>query len=627
MKLTCLGSFILASLLLPAPPASAATLLYVATEGDDGNEGTADAPFATPARAQQAVRGLIARGLRDHVVVELQGGLYTLLEPLVFSVSDGGTQQFSVTWQAARGERVAFTGGIPIEGWTAIDEGLWQAPLPALGREWQFRELFVNGQRRPRARHPDSGFLRAFPLGSEQRTAFRTVPDSFPPLASPFEAELVFLHDWSISRIPLIQADSSDGIVRLAAPVGAAAAQFALFNFEASPRFLLENDRAFLDTPGEWFLDSVNQTLLYRPMASESPDTLNAVAPFSPALITVRGDDASGRPVQNLHFKGIDFEHAAWQRPLAGYTGIQATFYEIRPSEQKGEWSLGPVPAAVSFEIAENCSVTDGSLRHLGGSGLSFGSRCRNCTAARLLIQDVSANGINIGEGRARQIAGQLWWNVAPEQVATDNVVHDCLVERCGAQFFGGIGIWAGITAGTVIERNWIRDLPYTGISVGWVWEATPTPARDNIVRVNRIERIMQLLSDGGGVYTLGNQPGMIIGGNVISSIPPAIGRAESNGLFLDEGSTGLTIEANVIFNVAMSPLRFHRAGSNRVRNNALAVSQGVPPVRYNNTPEDQIILQDNTILAADQFDPQRIQVTAGPRADILPTLEARSRD
>ena len=81
---------------------------------------------------------------------------------------------------------------------------------------------------------------------------------------------------------------------------------------------------------------------------------------------------------------------------------------------------------------------------------------------------------------------------------------------------------------------------------------------------------------------------------NRIHDVPVNAGRAESNGMFLDEGTSGFVIADNDISAVARSPLRFHRAGVNDVRRNRLACGPGIPPVRYNNTPEANIRLVEN---------------------------------
>ena len=153
------------------------------------------------------------------------------------------------------------------------------------------------------------------------------------------------------------------------------------------------------------------------------------------------------------------------------------------------------------------------------------------------------------------------------------------------------------MVAGTKIEDNTIRYLPYTGISFGWMWDTTATPCRENKIKANHIYKIMNTLSDGGGIYSLGQQPGSLIIDNLIHDVTVNEGRAESNGMFLDEGTQELLVENNIIFNIARSPLRFHKAFNNIVSNNVLVCGDDIPPIRYNRTKEEDIIKVDNILL------------------------------
>jgi len=165
-------------------------------------------------------------------------------------------------------------------------------------------------------------------------------------------------------------------------------------------------------------------------------------------------------------------------------------------------------------------------------------------------------------------------------------------------QFHGAVGIWCGLVANTTIEHNEIRDLPYTGVSVGWMWTADPTPCRGNTLHANHIHHIMTILSDGGGIYSLGLQPGSRITNNLIHDVQVNVGRAESNGMFLDEGTKELLIENNIVFDIAKSPLRFHKAFSpTMVRKNVLVCKEDTPPIAYNRTREDDIQKVENIIL------------------------------
>lgn len=106
------------------------------------------------------------------------------------------------------------------------------------------------------------------------------------------------------------------------------------------------------------------------------------------------------------------------------------------------------------------------------------------------VIDDVAANGVMIGEDRSRHVDGELWWQAAPEQVASDNVIEDNIIQRCGSSFYEAVGIWVGIAADTRIRHNTIRRTPYTGISVSWMWNPSPTPCRGTIIERNHIHDV-----------------------------------------------------------------------------------------------------------------------------------------
>jgi len=305
------------------------------------------------------------------------------------------------------------------------------------------------------------------------------------------------------------------------------------------------------------------------------------------------------------------FEHAAWTFAAGRYAGVQAAFH-CQGSDESGWGNRELVTPAVEFSAADGCVVTGCRLRHLGGSGLRFGRACHGCVLRASVVGDVAGNGVMIGEEVVR----------SGRDVASGNRVEHSRIVRCGQRFFGAVGIWVGLSAGNVITRSEIAHHPYTGISVGWRWNPTPSPCKANEVTANHIHHCMQILSDGGGIYTLGRQPGSRLAGNHIHDIPLNAGRAESNGMFLDEGSTELVIEENLIHDTVRSPFRFHKAGENLVKDNIVTLRKGVPIVRYNATPEKNITLQDNIIVPHEKrgeaFEKalERMRKETGPKAE-----------
>ncbi len=565
---------------------------FISPNGNDLNPGTKGEPFLTIQRAQEAVRKQPSGTRAEDITVWLADGTYFLSETLHFGPEDSGRGKSFVRYSAEKGANPVISGGMEIKGWHKKDN-LWVARVPSETGKQGFRELFIDGVRATRARHPNYTYLKVAEVGADRRTNFRFNEGDFPVPQKIKEVELVLLHDWSISRIPLAEADYSQNRLTAVDSIGAKGLNFFnLDNWEKNPRYFLENDLAFLDVPGEWFFDSAEGLLYLLLPDGKTPQDLSVIIPVTgPHLVVMEGSQES--MVRNIAFEGIAFQYCSWQIPEKGYAGIQACHFDPRPAS-KG-WSV--VPAAIMASWAENCSFSGCSFTQLGGSGLWFGMGCKGCSVSGSHFGDISGNAIMIGEGRDRIVNGEVWWKSVPEQAAQGNSAVNNTVTECGRQFYGAVGIWCGFTTGTLVSANHLHNLPYTGISIGWEWSPAPSPCRDNHLTGNHIHHIMKILSDGGGIYMLGLQPGSTISDNLIHDVTVNAGRAESNGMFLDEGTTDVTVAGNIIYHIAKSPLRFHRATTNLVRDNVLSCGEGVPPVRYNATKEEDIRLENNLIL------------------------------
>src|SRR5688500_8456925 len=81
---------------------------FVAPNGNDAWSGTlaapnaakTDGPFATPAKARDAVRLLRKHAAAKPVTVLLRGGRYELSEPLAFTPDDSGTKAAPLVFAA-----------------------------------------------------------------------------------------------------------------------------------------------------------------------------------------------------------------------------------------------------------------------------------------------------------------------------------------------------------------------------------------------------------------------------------------------------------------------------------------------------------------------------------------------
>jgi hypothetical protein len=187
-------------------------------------------------------------------------------------------------------------------------------------------------------------------------------------------------------------------------------------------------------------------------------------------------------------------------------------------------------------------------------------------------LEDIGGNGVMIGwrgKGKLAPYPAHYpetfisadWAD--PNDVPTGNEVTNCHVTRCGAESFGAVGIFAAFSADTRIAHNHIHDMPYTGISIGYRWDTSKTSNTRSSVEYNHIHDVMKKLADGGGIYTLGYQPGSILRGNHIYNVHRssfAHGKAPNNGFFLDQGSKGFLLQENVVYATSGQPVRFNQS-------------------------------------------------------------------
>ncbi|HKI50642.1 MAG TPA: fibronectin type III domain-containing protein [Geothermobacteraceae bacterium] len=549
-------------------------------------DGTGDgfsADFPTDIQSVKSLARLY--NVVDNVTIYLRGGTYDMITagPLLFTSADSGQNGYQVVWRAYPGDAPPIlSGGVRVTGWALHDaaKNIWRAPVPA---GYKARQFWVNGQRAERTRWVSESFFRTTRTQSSPYWKEALDDPDFPDLSFPADVELVqradsvpFMADWrhliwgvtSVSRVGDVTTFSIPQAIKTIDDDW-------MYNdnmFLGSVFSSVENAYDFLASTakGQWFLPSSENFIYYVPRDGEEMTTAECWLPHSEVLLM------SSSGLANVTFLGISFRYTGWLKPTTqkSFIEVQANNYLDSGSGYR-HWNqstnpVGPFPqAAVEIYAADNIKFIQCEFTHLGGTGLYLGLGCQDSSVSGNLFADISSNALNIGS---------IVWPDAddgssgnPPAVKTENIlVQSNHIYDVASQYNGGVGIFLGYTENVKVLDNHIHDVPYTGISVGWGWTwmtedwyLNPSwglGIRDysggNEVAFNSINDTMQVLFDGGAVYSLAEQPGSTIHDNYITNCGSSNPQYGLNPIYYDEGSRYGEAYNNIILkNIANGPM------------------------------------------------------------------------
>jgi len=565
--------------------ASNAVVIAVSPAGNDNGPGTREQPFQTLERAQRAARQVNA----DHdVTVELGDGVYRLAKTLIFTAQDGGQNRHHVAWAAAVGAHPVISGAIPVTGWKLYDKqrGIYAADTP-VGLD--ARQLWVNDRLAERAameiKRADVSFTaQGMVLNDARYDYLAKLPgkDRMEIDATGFFTKRVSPVERIDGRTLIMRQPAWNnniwGYDTITKPFGPQYAQL-----------FLANSLAFLNQPGQWYLDPKQGKLYLRPPEGAPIAQIDVELPRLSVLMAV--GDRLDAPVHDLTFRGIRFSHTSWLGPSSseGYVSQQSGSYlsgsaPLYPADalttcaqgcpafesMRNEWNQAP--ASIQVAAANLITFDEDVFAHLGQYALGIGNDAdANVTGAGLGTSDIRVTrcvftdlaGGAVLAGGVRRDAHHPH---DPRMINRQLLIENNRIQSVSEDFLDNSAILSTYVSGALIVHNEISDVPYDAIDIGYGWGIqdpggnanyrvfmhgydskanivyqTPTTYRDTVVAWNRIHGAKKLFHDGGAIYNLSAGPGTLITENYIYDNNQRI------ALYLDEGSRYVTVRKNVV--------------------------------------------------------------------------------
>ena len=538
--------------------------LYVAADGNENGDGSISNPFSSIEKARDEIRRLKEAGNNpaEGFVVYLRGGNYGLTKGIVFNSQDSGTNEAPVVYAAYPGEKPMIVGGASISakhfvplsnedirarvidetaknkivqidlgslGYNNLGENMLRgaysyiAPLPE-NAPAPAPDLVVDGKLMTLARYPNEGNMHVRTIvregfnkdGSPNGAVDEnyTVEDGF--IISPNDERINY---WTNAKDALLHgfwrydwADQSVYIKNIDVENNTIESHIgSLYGVVKEQRFYAYNLPEEIDIPGEYYLDrNSNMLYLYPPEGfSEESDVKLSV--LTENMITVKG-------ASYIDFKGIDF-------------------------------TASRCSAVVIETGSRNIRVMDAKISYTADYGVKMAPETYNCGVVNCHIYEVNG-GVDVNGGKQRTLE------------PGNNYVENCEIEafsRLTKTYRAAVSIYG---VGNRVSYNEIHNAPHLGIIFGGF---------DQLIEYNEIYDVVKESDDMAAIY--GGQSwlgrGLRIVGNYIHDIKTTSSQNVGiSAAYLDGCQCGVTMEGNIIENVAGEAYKINGGRDNIFRDN-----------------------------------------------------------
>ena len=558
--------------------------IIVSPDGNDLNKGTLESPLKTVEAAKERVK--LLKGVADETVtVWFRSGTYLFTEELNFDATDLS----NVIYRSYPDEEVVFSGSIEFTDWSQTFINSTRAFVTDVNtNEMYFRSLFKGDERLSISKWPKSGSFKVTnaleedALDPENTSGFFDLhaafyTDRIRGFENLSDVNVRIMHKWCDDILPLHSVDTATGRIELQKP--------AAMTIEVGDNFVYENVREALTEQGEWYLDRTEGKLYYIPEKNETPEGLTLSAPVTEDFLEFNG-------VSDISFSGIDFKNTDWDF----VSGTKWHSYINAEHPLYGNIKYNPTHPQAAFETPAVISITN-------ASGINF-INCKFKNLSNTAIKyDVGSKDSVVKSCLFDQIGGNAIFIDGPFEIParTSNIdITDCHIRYYGRIYNNSIGVLITHATDCDIVHNEIHDGWYTAVSVGWNWGYTDNPTNNIKVQNNLIYNIGNgWLSDMGGIYTLGIQPDTVLSGNIIHNVGCYEGSTGYGGwgIYLDEGSSNITVEKNLVYDCSSNSLHQHYGKDNLIKNNIFAFSDDGQMLITRQEEHNSLFLYNNILI------------------------------
>ncbi len=563
--------------------------LIVSPDGSDTNKGTLESPLKTLKGAKEKLKAL--KGItNEEITVWFRAGTYLFTEELSFDSSDYS----NVTYRSYPNEEVVFSGSVDFTEWTPTIINATKAFVTDVDTDnLYFRSLFKGDERLSISKWPKTGCFTVTDAKDEDSFDANNITGNnssgFFALHAAFYTDKVrdfknlsdvnvrILHKWCDDILPLHSTDPNTGRVELTKP--------AAMTIEVGDNFVYENVREALTEPGEWYLDRAEKKLYYIPQKNETAESLTLSAPVTESFFNING-------ASDITFSGIDFKNTDWDFVSGTWhnlgDGFDHPLYANIKYNHTHPQAAYETPGTINISNSSEINFTNCKFKNISNTAIKYGSGSKDSVVSSCLFDQIGGNAIFID--------GPF---VIPAK--TSNIdVTDCHIKYYGRIYNNSIGVLITHATDCDITYNEIHDGWYTAVSVGWNWGYTDNPTNNIKVQNNLIYNIGNgWLSDMGGIYTLGIQPDTVLSGNIIHNVGCYEGSTGYGGwgVYLDEGSSYITVEKNLVYDCSSNSLHQHYGKDNLIKNNIFAFSDDGQMLITKQEEHNSLFLYNNILV------------------------------